>query len=401
METLKKAAADKRRAANDGDTKHAKANSLPELVPVTVERLISARLTPRVIVEDYLFSDVRIRVAAGGTGKTTLALHEAMLLALGRDIWGHKPTSAGKTLIVTKEDREETLLARLYKIIQANDLTEDEARQVIENVMIYDLTTEHFRLSCIIRDVVEVNDAAIEDFIGRVSAFNPDWVIFDPLVSYGVGESRVNDAEQNLIEAFRSVIRQLDCCTEGIHHTGKVNAANKEQGQYAGRGGSALADGSRMVAVINPVEPAEWNKVCSTPLRDGETGIVQTLPKMSYCKQQDPIYIRRRGFKFEHEIVVKMSKEQVDESFQNQVYQFIVDQYNMSPSVRYSKTELVSMHKKLGISRDDLREITTVLSKSHRVIYHEAQKGKSGAYFEPIEGKIERNETNETNQEEN
>lgn len=44
------------------------------------------RTTPRVTLDSLLYADVRTRISAGGTGKTTVALFEAVTLALGREL---------------------------------------------------------------------------------------------------------------------------------------------------------------------------------------------------------------------------------------------------------------------------------------------------------------------------
>ncbi|TXI99084.1 MAG: AAA family ATPase [Aquabacterium sp.] len=140
-----------------------------------------------------------------------------------------------------------------------------------------------------------------------MEGFAPDWLIFDPLVSFGVGESRVNDAEQGVIEVFRVIRNRLNCCVEGIHHSGKANAREGQRDQYAGRGGSALADGSRMVAVMQPLTPGEWKKETGLSLGPNESGVVLALPKLSYAKQQPPLYIRRYGYSFTDVRVIKQT----------------------------------------------------------------------------------------------
>ena len=362
--------------------KRAAENALPELSPLTSAEVREANLTPRVIVPFYLYADVRLRIAAGGTGKTTLALFEAMQLALGRELWCRKPDCEVRTVVVTKEDRRETLAARLRKIMDAHELTDIERARVLKNVVIYDLTSVQFRLSCIIGDVVEVDTTNVDWLAERLLGFKPDWLIFDPLVSFGVGEGRVNDAEQGIIEAFRYIIRDLDCCTEGVHHTGKQNARGGTDDQYSGRGGSALADGARMIAVLNPVTPAEWAKECGQPLAPGETGIRQTLPKLSYCAPQDVIYIRRAGYKFDYETTVRRTPEQLADAYANQLHQFIVDQYRQGR--HYSKADLESKKGELSMSRDVLRAAMSELLVSSRVRYEEV-KGMSGSHFVPVE----------------
>ncbi|MBK8990899.1 MAG: AAA family ATPase [Gammaproteobacteria bacterium] len=263
------------------------------LMPITPDELDRARLTPRVILRDLLYADVRIRISAGGTGKTTLALFEAVTLALQRPLYGRQPERPCRTVIVTREDSREILVARLREIIKAMELTPDEILRALGRIVIIDKSGESFRLSQVIADVVVPSHVTLAELIEALTAWAPDWIIFDPLVSFGVGEQRVNDAEQGLIEAFRILRNRLDCCVEGIHHSGKANARERTLDQYSGRGGSALADGARMVAVMQPVDADEWLKEVGSRLADGENGIVMALPKLSYAKPQDSIFIRR------------------------------------------------------------------------------------------------------------
>jgi len=58
-------------------------------------------------------------VAPGGTGKTTLLLYEAAMIALGAPLWGLRIEQPGWTLFVTAEDRREHLVAHLREIVAA------------------------------------------------------------------------------------------------------------------------------------------------------------------------------------------------------------------------------------------------------------------------------------------
>ena len=123
-------------------------------------------------------------------------------------------------------------------------------------------------------------------------------MVIDPAISFGIGEARVNDAEQGPIDAARRIRNALNCCVRYVHHSGKANAREKAADQYAGRGGSAMADGARMVAVLQPLSPDEWLKARASPLMDGESGMVLALPKLSYCPPQPDTLIRRKGYLF-------------------------------------------------------------------------------------------------------
>lgn len=370
-------------AAAEADAPEGSSQVFPSISfsPISMDELNLARLTPRTIVPDLLYADVRTLNASGGTGKTTVALYEAVITALARRLWGRETGDTRRTVIVTREDSREILTARLREITRAMNLSRSDVAHVLECVRIIDVSGERFRLSAVIGDVVEPHLENIDWLTAQLAQFRPDRLIFDPLVSFGVGEARVNDAEQGLIEAFRIFRNRLDCCTEGIHHIGKANSREKTLDQYSGRGGSSLADGSRMVAVMQPLEADEWQKVTGLRLMDSETGIVMALPKLSYAKQQDPIYIVRHGYHFEMMDAIRRSPEQIADATAEQVLQFIRHEY--AQGLRYSMSDLENSKDKMGLSRGEVRAAVTHLKVAGKVVYH-LFNGKPGSHFEPI-----------------
>jgi RecA-family ATPase len=269
----------------------------------------------------------------------------------------------------------------MREIMMAMRLEENDFRMVLNNMVILDMSGRSFRLSAIAGDVVTPHMKNLNNLIDGIKEWKPDWVIFDPLVSFGVGESRVNDAEQGLIEAFRILRNQLDACIEGIHHSGKANAREKTLDQYAGRGGSSLADGSRMVAVMQPLTIQEWQSETHSVLEPGESGIIMALPKLSYAPPQDPIFIRRRGYHFSMVEVTRHTPEQAAQNKIDHLYDFLSQEYALGR--KYSKTDLDNMTEKIGLSRSDIRSALTELKVSGRVIYYEF-KGVSGSHYAPL-----------------
>lgn len=356
-------------------------STMPLITSSTCEELKSARLTPRVIVPGLLYADVRTRISAGGTGKTTVALYEAIILALGKKLWDREVMRPYKTVFVTREDSREILLARAREIMTSLFLSDREIAQVLENIIIIDASDKPVRLSKIDKDIVVPNMEYINWLIDGLQDWHPDWIIFDPLVSFGVGESRVNDSEQGLIEAFRLIRNALDCCVEGIHHSGKQNARDKSVDQYAGRGGSALSDGCRMVAVMQPLERNEWANKTGRTLSEDESGIVLALPKISYAKSQESIYILRKGYNFQMFNPVECNPKMQSIEDANIVFNFIKAQYLQGK--RYSKSELDNCINVLSLKREAIRLATAELKSKGRVIYHSV-KGKTGSHFEPI-----------------
>ena len=365
-------------------------NYLPAIKPITRDELQSAKLTPAVILPELIYADARIRIAPGGSSKTTIAVHEAVILALGRSLWGHVPERPVRTVFITREDSREILVARIRSVMHALMLDAAEQDEALQNIVVLDLTSVSFRLSAVQCDVVIPHQQNLRCLVDVLREWHPDWVICDPLVSFGVGESRVNDAEQGLIEAFRLLRNELNCCIEGIHHTGKAVARDKVLDQYAGRGGSALADGARMVVVMQPLSPKEWSKSTGTTLAQGETGLVMAFPKLSYCKPQPSIFIRRAGFRFAMiQSVLPQTAEEVLELNADKVHEFLFKEYTAGQ--QFSVTALDACTSQLKLTRAEIRDACEALKTQGRVIY-QGGRGKVGAHYEPLSFELSSNE---------
>lgn len=268
--------------------------------PFTEAEANVAQLYPRMLVEDYLYADLRNLVAAGGVGKTTMLLHEAIQGALGRPIWKKKVVNPFTTVIITKEDSREILIARLKCMMDQMALTAAERETVFERVWAIDLVGETFKLAEFSDRILLPHFVNLDKLIVRCKPLKPDRIIFDPLMSFSVGEGFVNDAEQAVVEASRYLMRSLPgCAVDVVHHMGKGNARSATTDQYSGRNGSALPDGSRMVAVLVKMKPEAFYEATGVRLILKETGLVLSLHKLSYCAQQPDIYIHRRDYLFE------------------------------------------------------------------------------------------------------
>lgn len=267
--------------------------------PINSSEWEKSRISPDCIVEDYLFADVGVLIAPGGTGKTTVVLFEAIHIVLGIPLYGLKIYRHGVVVILTAEDSREMLVARLREICAAMPLAHLQIELVMKRVLISDVCGDGRRLTEVINDGVYPS-RFVDVLADGLVNLAPSMIVIDPAVSFGVGESRVNDAEQGLIEAARRLIRRLNCCVRYIHHTGKGNARDKTVDQYSGRGGSAFADGARMVHVLQPQTNDEWHKLAGTDLPPDWSGMVLARPKITHCPPVPSILLRRRGYQFEH-----------------------------------------------------------------------------------------------------
>jgi RecA-family ATPase len=348
---------------------------------ITEDEIARAQLTPTCIVENMLYADVGVVNAPGGVGKTTLTLYIAVCIRLGLDVFGERVVKRGPVLILTAEDSRQILVARLREIMAGMFLDAEQTQAVMDGVRIADVSGLGFKLTEVVKDMVLPYETNIDAVLELGREVQPVVVMVDPAVSFGVGESRVNDAEQGLIETGRRLRNELRCCVLYIHHTGKANAREKTLDQYTGRGGSSFADGSRMVLVMQNLTEGEFVKATGQKLEAGETGIVLARPKISFCPPQGEIYIKRTGYLFGMVKASARTPEQAAQFAAAKVYEFLENEYRQGR--RYSTSDLESMTDKIGLPRQKIRASLTELKVTGRAIYHEV-KGKSGSHWQPV-----------------
>lgn len=347
---------------------------LPDEVPargnleITEAEWSGSKLTPRCIVRDYIYADVAVLAAPGGTGKTTIKLYELIHIILGRDLYGLETVSPGWCLYVTAEDSREILIARTREVAKGMGLSEKEISIVKRDLIFWDVSGRDFKL-------IQARDGNIlqTDMAGKIiEAFKSDppaMVVFDPLVSFGASEAKVNDNEQGIISAGRRIRNGLSCAVFFIAHTGQAVAREKTLDQYSSRGGTALPDGSRMTSVMQPWSPADTKHKPPAGCKASPEASITILarPKLSFTKPNLPlIWIRRTGWEFDTFIEATWTAEEKDRALMAQVETFVAAA--VSQGTRYTKRALDAEHKTMGIRRQDLRDAVERLLATGRLI---------------------------------
>lgn len=355
---------------------------------ISEDELAQAKLTPKCIVMNHTYADVAQVVAPGGTGKTTMLLYEAVCMALGWRVWGLETVTPGWTLIVTAEDRRDRLIARLREMLASLKLTPAQRATVLQSILIWDVTGLALKLVAV-SDGNLVLTALADQIVETYQDDPPIVVLFDPLVSFGASESMVNDNEQAIVTAARRIVNGLDCCVRVVHHTGKANARGGTLDQYSGRGGSALADGSRMTTVIQG-----WSEANIAGLQppqgcepeNGSSISILSRAKLSYSPPDLPlIWIKRTGFKFEHFVEIPRTKEDIRNSKADQLERFLVSQ--LKNGHYHTQRTLETICEDLKMTRVDVRGAVAVLRAGRRVFDNELpsdkKKGRKQTYLHP------------------
>lgn len=327
----------------------------------------TAKLSPACIVKDFLYADVAVLAAPGGTGKTTISLYEAIHIVLGWSLYGLDVEKPGWCLFITAEDNRETLIARLREITCYMELSDHATAAVRRGVLFWDVSGENLQLIQLDGGNTKISELT-DSIISEYKDDPPVLVTFDPIVSFGVGESKVNENEQGLVVAARRIRNGLGCAVRVVHHSGKANARGGTLDQYTARGGSALPDGSRMTFILQPWTPKDSKHKppdgC-TP-SPGASLTILARPKLSYSRPNLPlIWIKRTGWQFEHFTEAFISEEETKRSLLAQVHRFIAS--GIERGARYNKTALHSAHKEMGLTRQQVRDAIELLMAEGQV----------------------------------
>lgn len=357
-----------------------------ESLAILPAEIRSAELTPKCLVRDHLYADVAQKVAPGGVGKTTHTLYEALHIVLGRDLYGCRVENPGWVLLVTAEDQRGRLIARLSRIMDGMDLDDDDRATVLASICIWDVTGEQAKLIADMGGNIMLTTLA-DQIVDAYRNDPPALVEFDPAVSFGASESRINDNEQGLILAARRIVRGLDCCVRYIHHTGKANARDKTSDQYSGRGGSAFADGSRMTAVLQSWSPEDKTKPPATlAVHPDDSVMVYHRAKLSYAPpNQPPIWIKRTGFRFEWAVERRQSPDEAKAARANQLLRFIESE--VKAGRLHTKTTLREQTDELSMTQREISKAVSELELDGRVmdaeLPPEQRRGKRKTYLCP------------------
>jgi RecA-family ATPase len=350
----------------------------------------NAALTPKCIVENHLYADVAQRVAPGGTGKTTLTLWEAVHIVLGKHLYGERVVCKGWVLYITAEDPRERLIARLRAICYAMGLNEREIAQVRQALLFWDLTAMPAKMAMEADGNILLTPLA-ERIVEAFRNDPPVLVEIDPTVSFGASEARVNDNEQALVLAARVMVKGLDACVRYTHHTGKSNAREKTTDQYSGRGGSAMADGCRMVHVLQSWSPKEKGSQRPPITLDigPQTGVITyTRAKMSHCPPNLPVlWIARNGFNYDWAEEYHLTAEQEATANAEQILQFLRSEVR---NERYhTRNTLEAETQTLGMTRTEIRNGLSYLEVRGMVVEKDLpkdrKKGGRKSYWAPAD----------------
>lgn len=198
--------------------------------------------------QHYIRSNVSVLASAGGVGKTSMQIVEALAICTGRPLLGETVHEPCNVWIINLEDPLEELQRRVAAAMMHYNVTADEIRGKLFLDAGRDMNIIFARQD---REGITVDDALVDYLTAKISENNIGLVSIDPWVAAtGINEND-NVAMNAAVGAVRAVCDVTDCAASLVHHIRKGNGDDANVDSI--RGAGSLLGAARAARVINRV----------------------------------------------------------------------------------------------------------------------------------------------------
>lgn len=208
----------------------------------------------------YIRNYVSVVASAGGIGKTSLAIVEALSICTGKPLLGEAVKETCNTWVINLEDPREEMEMRTLAAMKFHGVKPDDVRGKLfldgEDDIALSLAAET-------RDGLILNDALLEHMRDKIIANKIGVVIIDPFVSTHLVNENSNAAIQAVVAMFRSLARQTGAAIVLVHHVRKGNGDDATIDSV--RGAGSLIGAARSARVINRVSQEEAERLGVSP----------------------------------------------------------------------------------------------------------------------------------------
>lgn len=210
----------------------------------------ASKLEPRkwIYGKHYLRKFVSVLASAGGVGKTSMIIAEALSIASGKPLLGEAVHERCKVWIVNLEDPMEEMQRRVLAAMKFHDIK----REDVEGYLFMDAGRDfQMKFATQTRDGVVPNDALIEYMIKRTTEEDIGLVIIDPWIGAIDINENDNSAMNTATAGVRQVADEAQCSIGVVHHIRKTNGEDATIDSV--RGAGSLIGAARAARVVNKV----------------------------------------------------------------------------------------------------------------------------------------------------
>lgn len=200
---------------------------------------------------------VSVDVAAGGIGKSSLKIGEALAMASGRDIYGQGIHGGPHVVwLYNLEDPAEETERRLHAAAKRFEIPP----AALEGMLYVDTGREQ---ACVIAEDtgngVKIVRPVVESIIHQIKLRNISVLVIDPFISSHAVSENDNMAIDIVVKQWASIAHECNCSINLVHHVRKQNGT--EASADSARGASSLVGAARSVMVFNRMSEDDAAKV--------------------------------------------------------------------------------------------------------------------------------------------
>lgn len=196
---------------------------------------------------------VSVDVAAGGVGKSSVKIGEALAMATGRNLYGSDVSGGPLSVwLYNLEDPAEESERRIHATAKWFRVAPED----VEGRLYVDSGRDQ---RCVIATETEygarIAQPVYEQLKAQLLARQIDVLIVDPFVSSHEVSENDNRAIDAVVKAWGRLADECNCSINLVHHVRKGNG--QESTADSARGAKALVDAARSVIVFNRMTPEE------------------------------------------------------------------------------------------------------------------------------------------------
>ena len=204
----------------------------------------------------YIRGYVSLTASAGGIGKTSLTMVEAVAIATGRKLLDQDVHERTKVWLVNLEDPRSESLLRLAAVMQHYSISHKD----LAGWLFLDGEDDiRITLAAETRDGVTENEALLTYMINKVKALGIGVILIDPLISAHMVNENSNMAVQVVVAMLRKLARETGASVHPVHHIRKGNGDDATVDSV--RGANALIGAARAARVLNKVSEEAAEKL--------------------------------------------------------------------------------------------------------------------------------------------
>lgn len=203
----------------------------------------------------YMRRMVSMTAGAGGGGKSSMTMVEAVSMAIGRDLLRGKwalPTGALRVWVHNGEDPMDELQRRLVAICMEHGV---EPQEAANNLFLTSGRDTRIIVAEELDGTVMQIPAVREQVVQQMKDERIDVMILDPFIATHAVNENNNPAMEKVMWEWRAVAEQANVAVEIVHHFRKGNG--NEASSEDVRGASALLGACRSVRIASPMSQPE------------------------------------------------------------------------------------------------------------------------------------------------